>query len=134
MSTVIPLDENDSYVLFREYEDIFLFDKHLNTEVWRTSMYGDATCGLLGLVNEWAIVGGENLILWVNNQFKKIDDPDLNWIFDMRQIGDNEIEILIDPWSEKSSIWSFNLETLQKTKIRDFNEYRHKPYEDEVKW
>ncbi len=134
MSNARPLDENDSYVLFTEHEDVFLFDKDLNTEVWRTSMYGDATCGLLGLVNNWAVVGGENLVIWVDNQFKIIDDSDLRWVHDMRQIGDDEIEILIDPWSEKASLWSFNLKTLQKNKIRDFKDYRDKPYKDEVKW
>ncbi len=54
-----PLSETDSYVLFQEYEYVFLFDKDINNEIWKTYMvYGDATCGVIGLSNEWALIGG----------------------------------------------------------------------------
>ena len=52
----------------------------------------------------------------------------------MRQVATYEIEILIDPWFEEAAIWRLNLQTLQKTKIRDFNDYRELPYQDHVKW
>ena len=134
MKDVKTLDEIDSYVLFSEHEDVFLFDKDSNREVWRTSMYGNATCGLLGLVNEWAVIGGKHLIIWINNKLQEIKEPDLKWIHDMRQTGDYEIEILIDPWSEKSAIWNLNIQTLKKSKVADFNDYKEKPYQDSVAW
>ena len=134
MNNLIPLDETDSYVLFSEHEDIFLFDKDLNKEVWRISMYGNATCGILGLVNEWAVVGGENLIIWINNKFYEVKEPLYKWIYDMRQIGDDEIEFLIDPWSEKSAIWIINVKTMEISKIKDFTQYKGKPYQDNLEW
>lgn len=134
MGNVIPLDEVDSYVLFSEQEEVFLFDKDINKELWRTSMYGNATCGIVGLVNDWAVVGGEYLIIWIDNVLSKIEEPDLKGIHDIRQTGDDEIEILTDPWSEKSAIWKLNLRTLNKSKIKDFNNYKEKPYQDNVEW
>lgn len=134
MKDVKPLDEIDSYMLFSQHEDVFLFDKDSNKEVWRTSMYGNATCGLLGLVNEWAVIGGEHLIVWIDNKLNPITDTELKWIHDLRQIGDDEIEILIDPWSERSAVWQLNLKTFKKTRIKDFNDYKDQPYQDKVNW
>jgi hypothetical protein len=134
MRNVKPLDETDSYVLFKEHEDVFLFDKDLNIEVWRTQFYGEAICGIVGLKNEWAVIGGEHLIVWSNGKLKTIDDFELKWIHDLRQIDDNEVEILIDPWSQNSSIWKFNVHTFCKSKIKDFKDYKDKPYSNEVKW
>ena len=134
MNNVKPLDEIDSYVLFSEHEDIFLFDKDLNEEVWRTSMYGNATCGVLGRTSEWAVIGGEHLVIWIDNKLQEVNDPELMWAHEMRQTGDDEIEILIDPWSEKSAIWKFNLKTFSKSKVRDFKDYYDKPFEEKVNW
>ena len=133
MNDIKPLDEIDSYVLFSEHEDVFLFDKDLNKEIWRTSIYGNATCGVLGL-NKWAVIGGEHLIIWKNNKFQKIKDPELMWAHEMRQVENDIIEILIDPWSERSAIWSLNVKTLVKEKIKDFEEYKNKPYQEKIEW
>jgi hypothetical protein len=105
-----------------------------NSNVWRTQMYGDATCGIIGLSNEWAVIGGKNLIIWVNEKLEMVNDPEIEWIFDLRLSGDYEIELLIDPWSENSAIWKFNIETFSKFKIRDFNDYKDIPYTEEVTW
>src|SRR6478735_11664131 len=98
----IPLCETDSYVLFQEHEDVFLFDKDMNEEVWRTDLYGNSACGLIGISNEWVVAGGENLIVWINNKLKIVEDVDLKWIVDMRQVAKDEIHILTDPWKEGS--------------------------------
>lgn len=134
MKDLKSLDEIDSYILFTECEDVILFDKDLNKEIWRTSMPGNAHCGLLGLVNEWAVIGGEQLIIWIDNKLNRIADSDLKWIHDMRQVGDDEIKILTDPWLNNSAIWNFNVRTLKKSKIKDFNNYKEKPYQDKVEW
>ncbi len=134
MNDVKPLDEIDSYVLFSEHEDVFLFDKDLNKEVWRTSMYGNVTCGLLGLVNEWAAISGERLLIWVDNKFQEINDPEMIWIHDMRQISDDEIEILTDPWSDNSAVWKLNVRTFVKRKIKKFDKYRNSPYQEKIEW
>lgn len=134
MRNVRPLDETDSYVLFSEHEDVFLFDKDFNAEVWRTQMYGEATCGILGIVNEWAVVGGEQLIVWANQKLEIINDPEIKWIHEVRRSNDDEFEILIDPWSKNSAIWKFDIKTFSKYKIRDFVDYKDKPYTKDIKW
>ena len=134
MNTIIPLAEGDMYVLFKEFEDVFLFEKDTNKELWRISLYGDATGGLIGLVNDWVVVGGEKLIIWSEGKLETIEDSELTWIFDLRQIGDDEIEILTDPWTSNSAIWSFDIISKRKVKIRNFNDYVDKPYSDNVIW
>lgn len=129
-----PLSETDLYVLFNEYEDIFLFDKVRNKEIWRADMYGDATCGLVGLSNEWAIACGSKLIVWKKHTLKTIEDKELEWIFGVRQVGETKVEILTDPWSDHSAIWLFDVSTEIKTKIRDFFDYINQEYTEEVKW
>lgn len=131
---VIPLSETDIHVLFKEYEEVFLFDKDRNDDLWRVSFYGEPRIGLLGLVNDWAIVGGDRLLLWKNDQLKFIEDPDLLWIHDIRQVEDDVVEILTDPWGECPAIWKFDILSEEKVKVRNFNEYKGKEYTDVVEW
>ena len=130
----IPLSETDNHVLFKEHEEVFLFDKDSNEEIWRTSFYGEANIGFLGLVSDWAIVGGDRLLLWKSNELKFIEDPDLIWIHDIRQVEDDVVEILTDPWGEQPAIWKFDVLSEQKVKIRDFEDYKEKEYTDLVEW
>jgi hypothetical protein len=131
----IPLSETDIHVLFKEHEEVFLFDKDSNENLWRVSFYGEATIGFLGLVNEWAIVGGDRLLIWKNNtELKFIEDPDLIWIHDIREVEDDEVEILTDPWGENPAIWKFNIQTEEKVKVRDFEDYKGKEYSESVEW
>ncbi len=74
------------------------------------------------------------MILWKNNQLKTIEDSSLQWIHDMRQVGENEVEILTDPWSDNSAIWLFNIIRESKIKIREFKDYKSKEYTEDVKW
>ena len=134
MNNVFPVDETDIYVLFKEQDEIFLFDKEANKELWRTSNYGEIRCGKIGLVNDWVIFATDLLIIWKENEFFSIHHSDLKSIVDMRQVGDNEVEILTDPWSKNSGIWSFNIETQRKKIIRKFNDYYRKPHEDNIIW
>jgi hypothetical protein len=134
MNHIKPIDETDLYVLFKEFEDVFLFEKDTGREIWRTSMYGEADCGIVSLSNEWVIAGGVKLILWKNEKLKEIEDEDLKWCHSLRQTEETEVEILTDPWSEHSSIWKFNIMDETKFKIRDFNEYKGKVYTENVIW
>jgi hypothetical protein len=131
---VKPLSETDLYVLFQEQEEVFLFDKDSNKEIWRTDMHGNATCGLIAFSNEWVVCGGHKLIIWKNNRLRVIEDPEIQWIHDIRQVGKNDVEILTDPWRDESAIWSFNIMTEMKVKVRDFQDYKAKEYTDNVIW
>lgn len=130
-----PLSETDSFVLFTTQEDIFLFDKDLNQTIWKTSMYGNATCGWVGLSNDWVVIGGEFLLLWKAGESLRIIHKNiLSWIHDIRQIDEYKIEILTDPYAEISAIWQLDIQTEKLTKIKDFLEYINKPYEENILW
>ncbi|GAB5526196.1 MAG: hypothetical protein Roseis2KO_40680 [Roseivirga sp.] len=128
------LAETGRYSLLALYEDVYLIEKSTGHELWRTSMFGDPDCGIIAANNQWAVAGGQDLIIWFNQELSILGDVDLQWIHDLRQTGDKQIEVLIDPWSEKSAIWKFELDNSQKTKIRDFNDYKERPFKEVVTW
>ncbi len=130
----VPIYETDVYVLFKEFECVFLFDKDKNKDIWRTELFYEATCGIIDILNEWVVVGGETVFVWKNNKIEHLEDNELKWIHDLRQISDNEIEILTDPWSEDSCIWRFNVLTYKKNLLRNFSEYYMKEYTENVIW
>ena len=74
------------------------------------------------------------MVIWKEPQLKELKDNDLKWVFDVRQISEHEVEILIDPWHENSAIWRYNVWNDEKTRIRDFEEYKDKEHTDEVNW
>ncbi|MCE7992933.1 MAG: hypothetical protein HEP71_13170 [Roseivirga sp.] len=131
---MVVLDETDLYLLFNKYEDVFLLNKKTQQELWLTCMSGEPACGKISLRDDWIVIGGESLQLWSDNKLKTIEDSDLTWIHDLRQTGDHEIEVLIDPWSEKPAIWRLNLKSSKKTKVRDFKDYQDREYTDSVRW
>lgn len=67
------------------------------------------------------MVGGDTLSIWdCDKGLLSIEDEDLKWIEKIRQKSSNEVELLIDPRSDKGSVWILNIETLKRHKIRDY--------------
>ena len=66
----------------------------------------------------------EKLILWKNGKLKIIEDNDLRWIHDVRQIAETEVQILTDPWRDGSAIWLFDVQAEDKKKILEDNARR----------
>lgn len=127
------ITETALYVLYSEFEDVFLIDKNSQKELFRTSFYGDASCGLIAQ-QEWVVVAGNNLVIWIDKKLITINDDELKWIAEIRQIGDYEVEILTDPWGENPVIWKFNILNKTKVKVRDFYDYKNKKYTENIKW
>lgn len=130
----IPIDEADSYLLFTEGENVFLFNKDLNINEWEIKIYGKLNKGIISLNNEWVALGGEKLTIWINQTFYTIPDSQIKYIHDIRQLSDYEIEILINPWVTNSAIWKLNVNTFEITKVRVFNDYQELPYTEKVIW
>lgn len=128
------LYETDKLRLEHEYEATYLIEKKHGTILLEDDFYGDPDCGLIDQNNQWAMMAGEHLTIWTPNKAWRIEHEDLRWIADLR-VKDNEtVEILIDPWSEKSSIWEINTTSFVFKKIRDFDDYRDQEYTDDVVW
>jgi hypothetical protein len=55
-------------------------------------------------------------------------------VYALRTRSDNTVEILIDPWTDDSAIWTLDVKTLQVKKVRDFGDYKEREHTDEVVW
>jgi hypothetical protein len=128
------LHETESLLLKNEFEVVFLIDKKTDQILVEEEFYGDPACGLIDENNEWAVIGGERLIIWTPEEIKEIDNKDLKWVHALRAKDNHSIEILVDPWSENSSIWELDINTLEYKKIRDFSDYRDKEFIEDVSW
>ncbi|WP_298898809.1 hypothetical protein [uncultured Psychroserpens sp.] len=131
---MLILFETEKLKLEYEYELVNLIEKSSNQILLEDDFYGDPTCGIIDSSNKWAIIGGIHLTFWTPSKTQKFHSYEFEHISDLRIKDDNTIEILTDPWSEKSSIWELNLNTSVLTKIRKFTDYRNKKYTDNVVW
>ncbi|AQX85173.1 hypothetical protein DSC47_04170 [Elizabethkingia miricola] len=128
----IILDETPELLLGNIYEAIYLVNKNNNEFTFIDEMYGDPYCGIICTDNNYCIIGGHYLFLWVDGESIRFED--LKDIYDIRKASDNEYEILTDPWSENSSIWIFNVMNKSFIKLRDFDKYRNTEYTNDVIW
>lgn len=128
------LDETDKYFIGHIFEDAYLIEKRNGEEIVHDDFYGDPSCGLISRSNDWAIIAGEHMTIWTKAKTRKIEDGDLRWIYDLRTSDDKTVEILTDPWSDKSAIWTLDMVTLQFKKISDFDDYKEKERTDEIVW
>ncbi|TPE46417.1 hypothetical protein [Pontibacter mangrovi] len=126
------LAETNQLLLLHEWETASLINKENDSILWQEKYIGDPTCGLIDKSNEWAVVGGDHLTIWIQGKTWIVNE--LSDIHSLRIENADTIEVLIDPWSSKSAVWKVNVNTLEKSKIRDFREYRDKPYTEKVHW
>lgn len=133
------LFETDSLIIKHEFENAYLIEKSSGKELLFDDFYGDPKCGLISKNNDWAIIAGEHLTIWrankrKNKQIERIEHDELKWIHDIRLKSENIIEILTDPWSENSSIWEMEIDSLRFSKLRDFKDYLETEYTENIDW
>ena len=126
------LDETDRYFIGHIYEDAYLIDKRNGEEILHDDFYGDPTCGLISKSDAWAIIAGEHITIWKKGKTTKIDMEEIKWVHSMRTSNDQIIEILVDPWSDKSSIWTLDLSNFELKKLKDFDDYKEKERTENV--
>jgi len=128
------LDETDKYFIGHIYEDAYLIEKRNGEEIFHDDFYGDPTCGLISKTNEWAIIAGEHITIWKNGRTIKIDNEEIKSVHAVRTRDSQIIEILIDPWTDKGSIWTFDTRNFELKKLKDFHDYKGKERNDDVVW
>ncbi len=139
------LDETDTYFIGHIFEEAYLIEKRNGEEIVRDSFYGDPTCGLISIQNDWAIIAGEHITIWKagkktwlngigKGKITIVADENLKWIHSIRTADNRTVEILIQPWEDHSAIWTLDMESLQFKKKRDFDDYKEKEYTDEIVW
>lgn len=125
----VPLSENDIYVLFQDGNEVFLFEKDINVDLWRIPLAG-VTCGWVSVsTDDWVIVCGATVVLWKNDSFKYFDDLKFQNVIGMRQVDEYMVEILTASGNEDKAYWLFDVyrETLTKT-----NEVYVRPMEEKL--
>ena len=128
------LDETSKYILGHVFEEIYLFDKETNERYALGSIYGDPSCGLIDQDNKWCIIGGSTLIIWTLKETTELKVDELYWACKLRQINQNNVQILIDPWSDNASIWQLNIMDKSYFKICEFKNYLDKDYTEQIEW
>ena len=129
------LVESKNYILAYEFEEAFLIKKSSNEKIPMGNHYGDPSCGLICNEESLFIVGGEGLTVLDKDgkSFLFLREPALN-IHSIKIDKDGNVKVLIDPWSDESAIWLLDVQTLSLEKVRDFDEYKNQPYQDEVEF
>lgn len=133
------LYETDKLRIEHEFELTYLTEKRRGKPLLIDDFYGDPCCGLISPNNDWAIIGGDHLTIWracskEKNRTVILENDDLKWIHAIRLNSKNIIEILTDPWSNRSAIWSLNINTLEYSKVRDFKDYVDIEYTENIEW
>lgn len=135
---MIIIDETNKSRLSHFYEYVQLLNKESNQILFADDFYGDPTCGLIDISNEWAIIAGKNLTLWTYHEglseTTTFDTHEFGDIEQLRLIDKDNISILIDPWSEYSAIWQLRISNKTIYKISDFLEYKNSSYTYDISW
>jgi hypothetical protein len=128
------LFETNELILEHEYELVHLKEKATGKVLLEDDFYGDPECGLIDKENRWAIVTGEHLTIWTPEDFRIIKNEDIKWVHSLRAKNSDLVEILVDPWSDISSIWEIDVSTFEVRKVRDFDDYKDKDYTENIIW
>jgi hypothetical protein len=128
------LDQTDRLLLGHLFEYTYLLDKQNGQELLRDDFYGDPACGLISPHNDWAVVAGEHLTIWRSDRSEIIAREELKWITAVRQMNASCVELLVDPWGANAAIWLLDVPLGKIEKVRDFKDYEHKEYTDNMEW
>lgn len=135
------LAESKNYVLGHEFEYCYLYKKMTGHSIYLGDCYGDPSFGLIDKNENWALVLAHPAYLWTPSHIFNLNEGQssaarqLNFPFTARQIGNFEVEILDDPWSDNPGIHNLNAQTGVIQRIRDFKRLES-PYDDntEIEW
>ncbi len=134
--SLVILYENESFIVYKEWEDATLVDKRSKKKVEMGSHYGDPTCAIIPKSNNWCIVGGDGLYVWKRDSGEVVSvfSEEISHVMRLKLVSEDEVLFLIDPWSSKSAIWSFNIPSMTYKKVQDFLTYREKPFTEDIDW
>ena len=130
----IILDKTDMLRLEHEFESVKLIEIKTGKSLLEDFFYGNPTCGLIDLNNNWVVVAGQHITIWTPKEVNKVESEELKDIHSLKVKNQNTIELLTDPWAKDSAIWEMCLLSLKTRKIKDFPKYRNKTYSENIQW
>ncbi|MEL1246393.1 hypothetical protein AAEO56_19120 [Flavobacterium sp. DGU11] len=128
------LAETQNLVVGHIYERAYIIRKDSNLIEEIGSLYGDTQCGLIDVNDNWCIVAGDSVLIWMQGKTTHLTNPNLRWVTKMRQADNKTIQLLTDPWSDNPAIWKLDVYTLKTSKISEFNHMKNQPYTDRFEW
>lgn len=131
---MIIICETDKLLLKHFFEEAVLIEKSTKRVLIEDDFYGDPTCGLIDVNNNWAIVAGDHLTIWTRKMVRISQHEDLRRIHALRVKDLDKVEILTDPYASNAAIWEINTKTCQVYKVKDFNNYKDKEYTENIIW
>ena len=118
-----------------EFEVARLIRKSNNQILIETEFYGDIQCGLIDTENQWAILAGEFMVFWTVKFQREYRSELFKDIYALRLSSNGEtIDVLTDPWSDISAIWTLTIKDGELVKKTDFIDYKGKAHIDNVEW
>lgn len=129
------LDETDALLLGHQWEDAYLLRKRDNHCLFEAGFYGDPSCGYISRQHTWAVVAGEYVAVWrAAGEPILLPPTTLQWVYAVRLVDPDVLELLTDPWGEHPAIWRLAPLTGTYWKVIDFLRYQQQPYTDHVSW
>lgn len=117
------LADSPHFLLGHEWENVILVDKLTGNGKSIGSHYGDPKIGLISPDEAWFVTGGEGVLCHrlAQGSFSFLrDGPDNTYfVHSMRFEGPLVLRVLIDPWSNKASVWQIDLATTTIRKLHD---------------
>jgi hypothetical protein len=143
----IKLTETSAMVLGHVVNSAFMFNKQTSEEYSIFKFKREPTCGLIGRNNDWCLVGGNVLVLRTLADDCVRIFHDFKNIYQFKIVNDYSVQILINPWSQKASIWQLEINSIKLTspvneleapvnifKVKDFKDYINKPTTEQIVW
>lgn len=132
------LAESENYLVGHVFEYGSILDKRTGKERYIGDSYGDPTFALIDRNEKWAFLFGHDSYLWMEEKVRHINkelptNTELfQYPFEARQVSEDQVEILDDPWSDLPGIFSFNILTFEAVRIGDFPKLSV-PYDSDIK-
>lgn len=112
------LAETGTFCVGHEFEYAYLIDKRKKQEIFLGDFYGDPSCAVISINNDWCAVGGEHLVVWIKEKgIIILEGYYPQWILELKQRSDQELEILVESEHGISDVWLMSILTLERTKI-----------------
>jgi hypothetical protein len=131
------LAESPRYVLGHEYERVYVLEKDTGTYRELGAHYGDPECGIIDPQERWFLAGGEGLTFYTQQDgvvelLRGGTEADTYFVSSMRLEAEGTVRLLVDPWSDKASVWRFFPEGHRLEKLHDGPDLTREPWREKV--
>jgi hypothetical protein len=147
------LDESKNFILYHDYESVYVKRNDSDNKIYIGDHYGDPKCGLIAHTETWFLAGGEGLtffdfsrgsvelmrdakLMFDINLGKikaRVDQPYFS-IHSMKLENENAVRILVDPWSDVASTWLLKIKNLELEKLYDGPSLLGQPYQETIEF